>query len=471
MWVNALLMVKGAGFRIRSRSGLWALLLAATLAPLWDYGFEIRHDVPLLTATLALWCLVRRPGPAGVRFLLAGAVAAFMEMIAFKGFMYALPLLALGFHLERPRGPGRTLGRLGLVLAGLIAGLALGRVLHGLAGTWELAWTAFKDTGAYAANHVERFQPWGTLIRIFTEAPLLGAGALAALAVPLLPPRAGSFRAFLACEWFPEWCFAVLCLVLLLANPTPFPYNLLHLVPALTILLMRFREPIIRALGAMAPPARQMVVGALVILHVLPWAAATDRHVDMGNDRQQEVAGLAEAMTDPALHRVFDGSGLCSTRDPIGRKWIIHSFTISHFMDGSWPSVRSLLAQNPTPVILPNYRLYWLPKADHDFIRAHYLALADDFLVLGGTLEAGAPSWEALAAGRYRIDDPDGGPSPQVFGLDGHRLQPGVQVLARGRHDFQIPAGRRLRVAWVGPTLKDLPPLGPAPHPLYVNWY
>jgi hypothetical protein len=84
MWVNALLLVKGLGLRIRSREGLVALLLAATLAPMWDYGFEIRHDVPMVTACLGLWCLIRTDRLApGVRLLLAGAAGGAAQLIAF----------------------------------------------------------------------------------------------------------------------------------------------------------------------------------------------------------------------------------------------------------------------------------------------------------------------------------------------------------------------------------------------------
>jgi hypothetical protein len=473
MWVNALLMVKAAGFRLRSIAGLYALLLVSTLAPMWDYGFEIRHDVLLVTASLGLWCLVRtrRQGP-GTRLFLAGALGGLMQIIAFKGFMFALPLLGLGLVLARPWGRRQLPGLVALMVAGLAAGLLLGRVAHGLAGTWAMAWAAFKDSGGMAANTVERFEPWATVARLLSQAPLLACGALAALCAPFLAPALQKPRDLLDAPWFPEWCFALICLVMFFANPTPFPYNLLHLVPALAILLFRFREPFAAGLTALGPTARGLVVVALVLLHGLPWAQATWRHFDMNNDRQCEVIHCAEALTDPALHRVFDGAGLVSCRNPVGAHWLIHTFTIQHFLDGSWPSVRSMLAQNATPVILPNYRTAWLPKEDQNFIKTHYVALAADFQVLGAVLEPGTHAWEALAEGRYQVElaaSPT--PNPVQFGLDGREAQPGIIFIGKGEHHFQIPAGCFLRVAWVGPHLQRLPDLSPAPHPLFVNWY
>jgi len=472
-WANAILVVKGGGLKLRSREGLYALLLVATLAPMWDYGFEIRHDVPLLTMTLVLWWLVRarRPAPP-VRLFLAGVAAGLMELIAFKGFIFAVPMVALGLYLAHPERVRRGLAYLGLAILGAALALAMGRAAHGLAGTWSLAWSGFQDTSRFAASTVTRFSPWNTLARAVTEAPLAFCGGLAVLAVPFVPARGWQRRDLLDLPWFPEWCFAAICLVLFFANPTPFPYNLIHLFPAFLVLLLQLREPLRQGLAALAPAPRKALVGALLLLHILPWTLATSRHFAMDNERQGVVIALAEAMTDPAQHGVFDGSGLVSCRNPPGPHWLLHTFTIAHFRDGSWPSLRSLLARNPTPVILPNYRTEWLPAEDQTFIRTHYLPLAEDICVLGTLLGAGAASWEALAQGRYQLDFSTPTTASQGrFEVDGKPVEPGIVTLTKGDHTFKVPEGRQLRVAWLGPRLQGLPPLGPASRPLFVNWY
>src|SRR5215471_17649621 len=57
-WLNLVLIALCTGERLRSPGGLIALLFAATLAPLWDYGIEIRHDNVLLTGLLLSWCVL-----------------------------------------------------------------------------------------------------------------------------------------------------------------------------------------------------------------------------------------------------------------------------------------------------------------------------------------------------------------------------------------------------------------------------
>ncbi len=473
MWVNAFLLVAATGQRLRSRGGLIMLALAATLAPMWDYGFEVRHDVPLVTVTLALWCLLKAERPAlPLRMFLGGVLAAGMQLIAFKGFLYALPMLGLGIYMVRPKSPKTWFTCLGMILIGIAGGLLAGRLAHGLAGTWDLAWKGFRDTTVYAANSVERFSPWSSIQRLFSEAPLLAYAGVGVLLCPFFQPGASKFRNLIEADWFPEWMFASLCFALLLVNPTPFPYNLIHVVPAFFIAVLRFREPILESILSLTSPGRQVVVGGLLLLHGLPWSVATARHLNMDNDRQVEVIRTAEALTDPSLHRVFDGSGLVSTRSPIGERWIIHSFTIRHFMDGSWPTVRSLLAQNPTPVILPNYRTNWLPKEDQAFIEAHYVALAEDFLVLGAIRDSGSSSWEVLADGRYMLAVfPKGADAGKGIEIDGRRIDPGISSFTKGSHSIQVPGGFRIQIVWLGPHLQIIPALGPAPHPLFVNWY
>src|SRR2546423_327058 len=81
-WLNLFLLAMIASERLFSGRCLVALIAAATLAPLWDYGFEIRHDNVVLTGVLLIWLAVRAR-PMGMRsYLLAGAVAVCLLFIA-----------------------------------------------------------------------------------------------------------------------------------------------------------------------------------------------------------------------------------------------------------------------------------------------------------------------------------------------------------------------------------------------------
>jgi hypothetical protein len=472
MWVNVLLLVKASGVRLRSMEGLLLLLLAATLEPMWDYGFEIRHDNLLLTCLLLFWLLLRPPGrPIRGAFFLAGAVAVLMQLVAFKSFLYSIPLM--GFFLLFPTEvePIRSRGRvLAEALAGAIFGLFLGWLSHRLAGTWPLFLESFKGEARYSVSGVERFAPWDTLVRLLRETPLLVGGAGAVLAAPFLR-RKGGLRGLLTRlrtnPHAPEWALLLVCLGAFLANPTPFPYNLVLLVPAMFIAVFRQRASLVE--GIRSFPMGWLLWPILFAGHLLPWLTSTPRHLDMSNERQMRVASLAEQLTDPAHHRIFDGSGLVPTRDPIGYNWLIHSFTIRPLSDGTWASIRSELASHEVPVILPSYRTGWLSAPDKGFISSNYLALAQDFLVLGSRMEKGEGQWTALATGNYFLRNL--GEGEAWVDVDGRRVQPGSIVLSRGPHRFRFPAQQSLIVIWSGPRGGPPPVLEPARRPLFVNWY
>jgi hypothetical protein len=472
MWVNVLLVVKASGARLRSTEGLLLLILTATLEPLWDYGFEIRHENLLLTCLLLLWLLLRpQERPLRRAFFLAGALVALMQFVAFKSFLYSIPLMGFFLLFPTEAEPARNRVRVfAEALVGTVFGFLLGWLAHGLAGTWPLFMENSQTAARFSVSGVERFAPWDTLVRLFRQTPLLAGGAAAVLAAPFLRMEGGLWGVLTRLRknpHAPEWAFLLVCLGALLANPTPFPYNLVLLVPAMFIAVLRQRAPLVE--GIRSIPMGWLLWPILVAGHLLPWMTSTPRHFDMSNERQMRVASLAEQLTDPARHRVFDGSGLVPTRDPIGYHWLIHSFTIGRLSDGTWPSIRSELASREVPVILPSYRTGWLSAPDKHFISSNYLALAQDFLVLGSRMEKGEGQWTALATGNYFLRTL--GEGEAWVDVDGRRVQPGSIRLSRGPHSFRFPAQQSLIVIWSGPKGGPPPVLEPAQRPLFVNWY
>jgi hypothetical protein len=465
--LNVVLMAKGAGFSLRNRSGLLALLAAATLAPLWDYGFEIRHDNVLLACLLGIWILLRH-GKGEGSLAGAGFLSALAQFVAFKAFLFWIPLLLAG-ALWRGGAAG-TRRRRGIVLlvAGLVAGALAARFAHALAGTWELYLSDLIAARDVSAGELRRLPPWSTLGRLVTESPLLvfasfpsiwllGRGVLRNGWRSAVDPQGSA----------PELAFAGIGLAAFLANPTPFPYNLVLLVPPLFVLVGRsVREVEIPATGALVPVGLVLLAAA----HLVPWGIATRRHLAFTNARQVELMGLAERLTDPARQAVFDGSGLVPTRNPPGRYWLLHTFTIGRLSDGTWPSVRSSLAAVETPVILPSYRTEWLPPADQAFLRAHYVGMASDLLLLGFVDPDGERAFEALANGRYRLAL-DGSSPGETVEIDGAPVPPGVVTLKKGEHRFRRSGKGGMRLVWLGAELDDVPQVGEAPGPLFVNWY
>ena len=194
-WLNLALIALCMGEKLVSRRGLIALFAAATLAPLWDFGFEIRHDNVLLTGLLLMWCVLRvRPnGPQS--YFIAGAVALGLQFLASKAFAYTAPL-SLAFLVFPPAA--HTAPRWKLTLAwfgGAISTLLLVRLAYGALGLWNVYFTdirGFSDVSAHAA----RFTPWATLGRLPSQTPfllaLIAGGLVALIAESATTGKGGS---------------------------------------------------------------------------------------------------------------------------------------------------------------------------------------------------------------------------------------------------------------------------------------
>jgi hypothetical protein len=459
-WVNIALIVRVAGIKLRTRAGVLALLIAATLAPLWDYGFEIRHDNALLATVLLAWSAARPLRESKQRHLfLVGFLAAVAEFVAYKAAAYVLPIVAyavLAAWLEDRRPLLRAIGS---SAAGAAVATALAFILHTLAGTWPLFISNLVGIGKVAAGQVVRMSAAPTLIRLLFEAPIVVAFAAFAFWKAARRRTSRWSRESL----LPE-AFLLLCaLAALVVNPTPFPYNLVLLVPQAAILALRLLPD---AMRAWAEDSRWRIgLATLLGLHCAVWALTTQRHIQMSNTRQLELMNAAESLTDPDAHAVFDGAALVPTRHPPGYHWLIHTFSIAYFRDGTWTPIRAQLAEGHTPVVIPNYRVMMLPAVDRDFIVRHYVPLAGDFLVAGGVLPAGDSTWDCLVDGRYAIY-----PAADVL-VDGVALRRGAVVrLLRGGH--AVHASAPVSIVWVGPRLSAPPAMGRGrAADVFVNWY
>jgi hypothetical protein len=441
------------------------MLLVATLAPLWDYGLEVRHDNVLLTALLLAWSAARPLQERAKRSLFCvGFIAAVAQFIAYKAFAYLLPValfaLVAAWIEDRP-----SLFRAPVALAaGAAAGTGLSVGIHLLEGTWWLYMSSFAALAKSAAE-VERTSPAFTLMRALQEAPLLvlaGAAAVMAGAVQLVRRRGFSRDSVV-----PECALLAAASAALLVNPTPYPYNLVLVVPQVAILVLRFfpRSIELWTRGGVWKPA----LACLIVAHFLTWMYPTLRHLQMPNGRQFLLMTTAEAMTDPKVHAVFDGSGLVPTRRPPGFHWLLHGFSIPFFRNGTFGRIHEQLAEGRTPVIIPSYRTGWLPTEDRRFISEHYMPLAGDFWVAGKLLvEPGTVRWECIVPGRYFVvaDPPE-----SAVRIDGQPAAAGPVTFSRGEHTIDS-AAQRMVVAWVGPYMKAPPALGHGtPQQVFVNWY
>jgi hypothetical protein len=475
-WFNIALLSTAAGGRVGSASGAWVLVGAATLAPMWDYGFEIRHENVLLCGLLLIW-IIGRPdrGRSARRMAVVGAITAMLHFVAFKATLYTLPASALLIALPYKAAPESRLRLVVSWSAGVLAGTVVVRLFYGLLGAWDVYTVAYAtalNTAKNTATDVMKVvESTDTLLRLPIQTPLLLAGVLGALIVCVSTNAASFNRGDLWTCGHAEALLLLVAFAAFLVNPTPFPYNLLLLVPFLYLLVVRvlLSQPALLAPGRGAWP---WIIGAIVFTHLFPFAHHTRRHLALDNARQVQVMTTAEALTDPERDRVYDATGLVVSRRSIHRWWYLHSLSARSYGTAEFPRLATMLTRQPAAVLIKSYRTDWLPAFDQSFIDAHYVPLADDLWVLG-TAIAQDRSWECLHGGRYelKVAPAPGAPAPRVL-VNGTQMLPGVHRLARAKYDLGITDGGRAAIVWIGPRLATAPSLSQQSHSrLFVNWY
>jgi hypothetical protein len=488
-WLNVVLIALATGERLLSRRGLIALVGAATLAPLWDFGFEIRPDNLLLCGVLLIWCAVR-VRPKGLQpYVIAGALAVGLQFVAFKAIAFTLPISAAILAFPPP---GQRASRRKLAFAwaaGALGMCVLIRLAYGAAGLWELY---MADLGRVLGDATKgnRFGPWEALGRLLGETPLLLAFMAAALVAAAADLRR---RGKAAVTWdgpLPEALLFLCGLVALLINPAPEPYNLLHLVPYAFLFAFRYAASgLLKEIwGRLA--LRPVFVALLVFAYLIPFGLATRRHLGFTNYHQEARMRLAEELTDPARDPVYDGIGMVPTRASIHFWWVLPNGNRPSLAEERGLRVRDMLAARPAAVFIPNYRTDWLPEADHAFIRERYVSLTDDFWVLGKVLPAGGGTFEVVHPGRYRISSLEGSDlagtypgglaglmAPAVEGsvigtLDGVPLSKHPVELLVGTHRVETKPDCQPAVVWMGPRQERIGRLGDSDHRfLFVRWY
>jgi hypothetical protein len=486
-WLNILLIGLATGERLLSRRILVVLAGAATLAPLWDFGFEIRHDNLLLTGLLLFWCAVRNAPAKSQSFIIAGAITVALQFVAFKAFVYTIPLSF--FILVFPRVNRDPFWKLVLAwFAGALGVLLLFRLIYGMAGLWQFYLSdvhrAFTD-----ATGDNRFKPWATLQRLLTQTPLLVAMMFAGLITVTADIRRRRLASLAWDGWLPETFLLIITFAALMLNPAPYAYNLLNLVPFIFLFIYRYASLFLNGVLEI-PNMCPLIVSVLIFAHLVPFSIATRRHLDWTNQRQEQVMQLAEILTDPVKDHVYDGVGLVPTRTSINFNWFLHSLNIHNFTAGILPSVSEMLTARPASIIIPNYRTDCLPDEDHKFISNRYVSISDDLLVLGKVLPVGGGTFEIYHPGRYRIATLEGSDlkgtypagmqgllQPSIKGviagtLDGSVPTNQVVELAAGSHRIECASNCQPTVVWLGPKLDRIGRQGEGNHRLLFSiWY
>lgn len=480
-WINVLLMARIAGGPLLSGRGLAALVGAATLTPLWDYGFEVRHDNLVLTGVLLIWWLARAR-PAGVlAYVVAGAITVALLFTAVKAVVYVIPL-SFAIIAFPPPGSQIRWKAAAAWLAGAAVTVVLVRLYYGSSGAWDNYLSVFRTVSKYSSGSASsgKFAAWDTLERLLTESALLLAVTVAALIAVGIDLRRRKRAALTWDGLLPEALLFLGALGALIINPTPFAYNLVNLAPFAFILAFKYAMEAGKGLQ-LSRESWILVAAVLIVVHFTPFTVLTYRHVYYPNSRQKQLMRLAEQMTDPAQDPVYDGIGMVPTRRSADFYWYLHSLAAERVNTG----IRDILRVRPAAVFIRSYRTDWLPESDDQFINSRYLRLSDEFEVLGTVLPAGGGSFETVHAGRYCIapassldsrgqlhDSTISGTNFITGSLDGMEFSNQPVELAIGKHRFQTSSNAIPAIVWVGPSLDTVPYLGTGDHRfLFQNWY
>ncbi len=463
-WLNLVLLAAAAGEKA-DLGGTTALVCAATLAPLWDYGLEMRHDNLLLCAILLTWLVLRaRPGGRPAYFA-AGACAVVGQLAAFKAFVFLIPISAAFLIFPPPEHRASRLALSAWWAAGAASALAAGWALYARLGLWSAYLTDMRGM-LHAAASVRRMLPWEASGRILWEAPVLAVLTAAALRLEARDFREKSPTSV----WDgarPEAALTLLALAEFAADPTPYAYNLIYLCSFAFLLVWRSAPALLREhrarLDAGKPSRRALMAAhAAAFVAALGWAALWT------NARQTALMDAAESLTGPD-DPVLDGAGLVPARPAPTRDWLMDTLNIARWRDPARAPLRELWAKDPAPVFIADYRTDWLAAADREFLERRYAAISDDFRVLAASLPPGGGDFDVPRAGRYLIAGPR---DCAGAALDARPLSSNPVVLAAGSHRWSAPAACRAAALWVGPRRDDLPRLGPGDHRrVFVDWY
>ena len=472
LFVLNLLLLAWAQPTYRSWTGRAFVLLAFTFSyPLWKFGFEIRHDVLLLTCQLGLYALcltaVRGRRQPWV-FLAAGALAGWMVLTTLKGLVFAVPQAAILLLVAVPepwRAPirRRVVPAL-LVLGGAALAFAAGLAILAAVGGVGRNFAAIRGFVG-GLGGLKTFSPNPGLLREAMLSPVPHALALAALGY--VAADVASTRLRELSPTIVTGAFLLVAFTALQLNPTPFPYNLVAWTPFVLLAALE-------AWSRLPMDRTHPGILALVLLSLVGswgYSYGYSRFGTKTNETQLSYAAAAEALTAPD-QPVLDGVGLVPSRPPAHRDWLVHSSLRPAYRSGQRRGFDHIMKDVAPPVVITGYRWRWIPSKHRRVRDRMYHRLARNFWVLGGTVTGPKATLSVRRAGRYRIGK-GRTPWPGPMSLDGEPVRAGdVAELSVGQHTLSgVPSGWKLVWHWLGPDLDEAPKLVPLGkrQPLFLN--
>jgi hypothetical protein len=461
---NFLLLGFGQPYFTTGPGRLATLAAAFTLFPLWKFGFEIRHDVLLLTGNLALYALSQRAVTSGLgrRGLLAGGIAVMWTILAaHKGFAYALPfgmVLVAASSADSWWQPRVALVRAGaFVLLGASVALLAAILLLSVSGTLDTTWEGVVRFGE-RLDGARTFPGWPTLKAAIFESPLV-FGLAAAFVVLLAADLARSKPRLALTPTRVTGVFFLWSLVVFFSNPQTYRYNILHVLPFAFFAGL----DVINRVRLSDRRSGLVFAGALLCPALVMWIEwRLNDSYNQTNDYQQSYISAAEAMTAPD-ETVLDGVGFVLTRMPPDPHWQLHSSFMRDYRKGRRTSFSDIMRKGGSPVIITNYRWRWLPRRDKVTRSRMYVQIGKYFWVLGSKLSKPTGEFQIYRRGRYFVK-PHKADSLGALTIDDSAIPGnGIKFLDEGEHRYAAAPKGGIVVHWLGPTLDKTPILKSPP--------
>jgi len=188
---------------------------------------------------------------------------------------------------------------------------------------------------------------------------------------------------------------------------------------------------------------------------------------------QQRIIRFVNAATAPE-ECVFDGAGLAMFRKGPGDMWYLHFLNQRRYRAGELPQVQDMLARNPCPVLIQNYKWYFMYIDDFAFIGSRYVSFHQVLWILGCRLPATAPGlypFDIHRDGFYRVTADPPGPLRRL-NLDGGAVDARPVFLRRGSHTLEVSQpGDPVQILWTNPDRTPDVPVPDVSQPVFHNWY
>lgn len=186
-------------------------------------------------------------------------------------------------------------------------------------------------------------------------------------------------------------------------------------------------------------------------------------------ERQRELIAAADAIL-PDRPAYFDSCAMLGSF-PKANPFMTPVGT-ALYLNGSYPSMVSVMAKRPVPLVLANDPVFAAAMTTRDpvgaFLPQDLAALREGYLHwwgpfwIAGRQFTDSAAFDLLVPGQYRVEG-------AALQLDGKVIQPGSVIeLARGAHRAELQPGQSARIVWA--AAKAPPAAPPPPEPWFTDF-